>query len=100
MVATCQAAPPGDPAVTGSAKPPVDALMGQEALPRLRAAEGDRAARIFLSQMVIHHLGAVQMAQAEVDNGSNPEAVDFAGKVMEGRQAEIRVMERLLRLYE
>lgn len=43
--------------------------------------------------MIIHHKGAVEMAQTQVDDGSNPDAVDLAQTI------EIQQMRDLLAAY-
>ncbi|NKX55292.1 DUF305 domain-containing protein [Arthrobacter sp. E918] len=73
-----------------------EGMMGAEDLDRLKAARGDDAARLFLTQMTAHHEGAIQMAKEEVANGSNPEVIALAEKVIKDQQAEIDKMKDLL----
>ncbi|NKX53932.1 DUF305 domain-containing protein [Arthrobacter mobilis] len=71
-------------------------MLNQDELNRLEGAEGSDAAELFLTQMIAHHEGAVQMAGQQARNGSNPEAVALAKAIVEDQKAEIREMEDLL----
>lgn len=71
-------------------------MMTAEDMQALEAAEGAEVARLYLEQMTTHHEGAVQMAQDEVTNGQNPQAVDMARRISTDQQAEITEMEALL----
>ena len=53
-------------------------MMSGDDLTKLDAAQGTDAAKLFLSQMIAHHEGAVEMANAEVRSGKNAEAVALA----------------------
>lgn len=79
---------PGGHAMTG--------MMGEGDLKELDAAQGTAAARLFLTQMVAHHEGAVEMAEAQVRSGANPEAVRLARDIVTSQQAEISEMKDLL----
>lgn len=72
-------------------------MMSEEDLAALEDAEGTEAARLYLEQMTAHHEGAVEMAEQEVEQGQNPEAVDLAEQVIEAQVAEIEYMDTMLR---
>ncbi|MBE0010161.1 MULTISPECIES: DUF305 domain-containing protein [unclassified Arthrobacter] len=74
----------------------MDGMMDADQMADLESAEGDDAARMFLESMTEHHNGAVDMAQEEIDNGENPEAIALAETIVETQQAEIQEMEALL----
>ncbi|MCV2488422.1 DUF305 domain-containing protein [Geodermatophilus sp. YIM 151500] len=61
-------------------------------------AEADAAAfdRMWLEAMIAHHQGAVEMAEAEVADGRDREAVDLARGIAETQRAEIEEMRQLL----
>ncbi|HLR95571.1 MAG TPA: DUF305 domain-containing protein, partial [Jiangellaceae bacterium] len=59
-------------------------------------AEGTDAARLFLEQMIAHHEGAVEMAQTQVDDGSNPDAIELAQTIIDAQTTEIQQMQDLL----
>jgi uncharacterized protein (DUF305 family) len=62
----------------------------------LEQATGTEAAKLFLTGMVKHHQGAITMAQQQVANGQNPEAVALAKRIITDQQAEITTMNQLL----
>lgn len=70
--------------------------MSEEDMAALEAASGPEFDRMFLEQMVIHHRSAVEMAQTEVAEGSNPDAVAMAQEIVDSQSAEIAEMETLL----
>ncbi|UQN13976.1 DUF305 domain-containing protein [Gulosibacter sp. ACHW.36C] len=73
-----------------------DGMMSEEDLAALEAAGGAEASRLFLEQMIVHHEGAVEMAQTQVDEGSDPDAVELAQTIIDAQTAEIQEMEDLL----
>ena len=62
----------------------------------LMAASGADWDRMFLEMMIEHHEGAIEMAEVEVDQGENPDAVALAEKIISDQQAEITQMQQLL----
>lgn len=73
-----------------------DGMMSEEDMAALEAANGADASVLFLEQMIQHHEGAIAMAQTEVDNGVNADAVALAEKIINDQTAEITEMENLL----
>ncbi|WP_336713936.1 DUF305 domain-containing protein [Arthrobacter sp. USHLN218] len=71
-------------------------MMSDADLGKLKSAQGTDASRMFLEQMVEHHEGAITMAEQEAANGSDPDAVELAKKVVADQQAEIDKMKDLL----
>ncbi|MBE4717242.1 DUF305 domain-containing protein [Pseudarthrobacter sp. AB1] len=71
-------------------------MMGEGDLDELRAAEGTEAAKLFLTQMVAHHQGAVMMAQTEEAQGQNADALALSKNIITSQQAEIEEMQILL----
>lgn len=71
-------------------------MMSQADMDALDQATGKDAARLFLTGMITHHKGAITMAQEQVANGQNPEAVALAQKIITDQQAEIATMNQLL----
>lgn len=74
----------------------MEGMMTEEQMQELEAAEGTEAAEMYLTMMTAHHRGAIDMAQEEVTEGQNPQAIEMAQKVIEDQEAEIQEMERLL----
>lgn len=73
-----------------------DGMMTEEDMAALEAADGAEASRLFLEQMIVHHEGAIEMAQTEVEDGQAPEVVEMAQAVIDTQQAEIDTMQQLL----
>lgn len=73
-----------------------DGMMSAEDMANLEAANGADAARLFLEQMIVHHEGAVEMAQVAVENGEDPDVRALAQEVIDAQQIEIATMRDLL----
>ncbi|MBW0088712.1 DUF305 domain-containing protein [Pseudonocardia sp. KRD-184] len=71
-------------------------MMTPEQMSALQQASGAEFDRMFLEMMVEHHRGAVEMAQTEIEEGSDPEALALAQEIVDAQQAEISEMESLL----
>ncbi|MFD2027325.1 DUF305 domain-containing protein [Promicromonospora aerolata] len=74
----------------------MDGMMSEEDMQALEGAEGAEAGRLFLEQMIVHHQGAVEMAQTEVEDGSNAAAIEMASTIVSTQSSEIQTMEDLL----
>ncbi|WP_369053154.1 DUF305 domain-containing protein [Kineococcus terrestris] len=91
----------GEPVEAHSGMPGMDhsgmpGMMTEEQTGQLQDATGDEFDRLFLQMMIEHHTGAVQMAETELQEGSNPQARELAGSIVESQSAEIEQMEELL----
>jgi uncharacterized protein (DUF305 family) len=71
-------------------------MMGEDDMAKLEAAQGIEAAKLFLSQMIAHHEGAVMMAKTETTDGKNAEAVQLSKDIVSSQEAEIQEMKDLL----
>jgi len=71
-------------------------MMSGDDLTKLDAAQGTEAAKLFLSQMIAHHEGAVEMANAEVRSGKNAEAIRLGKDIAASQTGEIQEMKDLL----
>ncbi|PPB49554.1 DUF305 domain-containing protein [Arthrobacter pityocampae] len=74
----------------------MEGMMSEDQMSELESAEGTEASRIFLESMTAHHEGAVSMAENEIENGQDPEAIELAETIVETQNAEITEMEELL----
>lgn len=74
----------------------MDGMTSQDDMSKLSAAEGPTAAKLFLSQMIAHHEGALTMAKTEASGGKSPDAVAMAKSVVDSQGAEITEMKALL----
>lgn len=72
-------------------------MMTQRELDVLQTAQGNEADTLFLRGMIAHHKGAISMAQDELRDGVNPQAKELAASIITSQQAEIDLMEKLLR---
>lgn len=72
-----------------------DGMMSADDMAALEAADGATAGRLFLEQMVVHHEGAVEMAQAALDDASDPDVLALAQQVIDDQTAEIAEMQQL-----
>ena len=71
-------------------------MMSADDIRKLNAAQGTEAAKLFLTQMIAHHQGAIMMANIEKDGGQNPDAVDLVKNISSAQQTEIQEMPDLL----
>ncbi|MFD6897588.1 DUF305 domain-containing protein [Rhodococcus sp. NPDC060086] len=74
----------------------MEGMMSAEDMQALSDAQGTEAARLFLTQMIAHHEGAVDMAQTEIEDGQFPDAVEMARTIVDTQQQEIETMRELL----
>lgn len=74
----------------------MDGMMTDADLDDLKSAQGTEASKLFLSQMIAHHEGAVEMARSEVADGQNADAVTLAKNIVSSQEAEIKDMKELL----
>ena len=73
-----------------------DGMMGDDDLKTLDGAQGTEAAKLFLTQMIAHHEGAVMMANTEISHGKNPDAIRLSKSIVTSQEAEIQEMKALL----
>jgi uncharacterized protein (DUF305 family) len=74
----------------------MNGMMSAEDMAKLEAAQGTAAAKLFLTQMIAHHQGAVMMAKTEESGGQNPEAVALSKAIITTQENEIQEMKDLL----
>lgn len=74
----------------------MDGMTQEEAMTELGSLAGPEFDQRFLELMIEHHLGAVEMAQTELENGENPQALELAKQIIEDQRSEISEMEQLL----
>jgi uncharacterized protein (DUF305 family) len=71
-------------------------MLSEEDLAALGAATGAEFERMWLSMMIEHHAGAIDMAEVQLADGSDPEARALAEEIVDAQQDEIALMERML----
>jgi uncharacterized protein (DUF305 family) len=88
---------PGDTNMPGHGDSEVmPGMMTERELTALKEAQGVDASRMFLTQMIAHHEGAIAMAQTEIESGQFPPAVAMARQIATGQQQEIDTMKQIL----
>ncbi len=70
--------------------------MTAEDMEALESATGPEADRLFLEQMIVHHQGAIDMAETALDSGQNADVLDLANQIIADQTAEIAEIEELL----
>jgi uncharacterized protein (DUF305 family) len=71
-------------------------MMSDAEMDELMGASGTGFDRMFLTMMIKHHEGAIEMAEAEQSEGQFEDAVALARKIEADQQAEITIMRRML----
>jgi uncharacterized protein (DUF305 family) len=71
-------------------------MLTDQAIVALQNAQGVDADRQFLTGMIQHHQGAIEMAQEEIKSGQYPPAVALAHSIATSQQQQISTMQGLL----
>jgi len=85
---------PGMPNMSGA--PGMSGMMSEADMTALQNAQGVEASKLFLTQMIAHHEGAITMAQNEIKDGQYPAAVELAKAIVTTQQKEIDTMKGML----
>lgn len=70
-------------------------MLSDSEIATLSAASGVEFDRLFLSGMIAHHEGAIEMAEGILES-KNPKVRDFAAKIIKVQAKEISTMKALL----
>lgn len=73
-----------------------DGMASADEMAQFEKADGATAQKTYLEMMTKHHQGAIVMAQTEIADGQNPDAVKLATTIVATQQEEITVMKDLL----
>jgi len=76
--------------------PGMSGMMSEADMAALQNAQGVEAGKLFLTQMIAHHEGAITMAQTEIKDGKYPAAVEMARAIVIAQQKEIDTMKGML----
>jgi uncharacterized protein (DUF305 family) len=71
-------------------------MMSDQDMAALQNAQGLEASKLFLTQMITHHQGAIAMAQNEIKTGQYPPALALAHSIITSQQVEINTMQGML----
>ena len=74
----------------------MDGMMSDSQMADLEAASGEDFDTMFLEMMIEHDQGAIKMAETEISDGKNPDAIALAESIVEAQQAEIDTMQSIL----
>lgn len=72
-------------------------MMTDQQMAQLTAAKGTDFDKMFLTMMITHHKGALEMANTEKSSGANPAALALANSIVTSQAAEITTMQDLLK---
>jgi uncharacterized protein (DUF305 family) len=88
---------PSMPPMSGHGDMPgMSGMMSEKDMTALKDAQGVDASKLFLTQMIAHHEGAITMAQSEIKDGQYPPAVELARAIVTTQQQEIDTMNGIL----
>jgi len=88
---------PAMPPMSGHGDMPgMSGMMSEQDMTALKDAPGVDASKLFLTQMIAHHEGAITMAQNEIKDGQYPPAVEMAHAIVTTQQQEIDTMKGIL----
>ena len=72
-------------------------MASQEEINRLRDLPPEEADRLFLQLMIPHHEAAIPMSDAVLERTSNPPVERLANAIIDSQEAEISIMQEMLR---
>ena len=88
---------PSMPPMSGHGDMPgMSGMMSEQDMTALKDAQGVDASKLFLTQMIAHHEGAITMAHSEINDGQYPPAVEMARAIVTTQQQEIDTMNCIL----
>ena len=71
-------------------------MMSSDDMDNLANASGAEFDQMFLTMMIAHHQGAIEMAKTEQSDGQNADAIALAGQIEQAQTTEISTMQGLL----
>jgi uncharacterized protein (DUF305 family) len=87
---------PAMPPMSGHDMPGMSGMMSTADMTALTDAQGVDASKLFLTQMIAHHEGAITMAQNEIKDGQYPAALELAESIVTAQQKEIDTMKGIV----
>jgi uncharacterized protein (DUF305 family) len=76
----------------------MDGMLSDQQIQQLRDSAGITFDRLFLEGMILHHQGAIKMAQ-RVAGSSNKEVAALAAAIIDAQEKEIAFMQELIKFY-
>lgn len=71
-------------------------MVDDATMAKLKTLKGQEFNTLWLQSMIGHHEGAIDMARAEIDGGTNPDAKTLAQQIVTAQDAEITRMKKML----
>lgn len=71
-------------------------MMSDEEMGQMRGMSGDGFDQMWLSMMIRHHEGAIEMAEQHQTEGQSSEALALGKEIITAQQAEIDEMRTML----
>lgn len=87
----------GEDESMGHAGHDMPGIMSEQTMADLEQAEGAQFDRLFLTSMIAHHQGAIDMAEDEKRDGEFPGALTLADAIITTQAAEIDRMRAMLK---
>ncbi len=85
-----------DSSMEGMDHSDMSGMMSTADMSGLEGSSGPEFDQMWLTMMIEHHEGAIQMAQTEQADGANDDAVELAEKIEQTQAAEVDQLEQLL----
>lgn len=86
----------GSPATAPMNHDSMQGMVSEKDIEALRNASGPEAAKLYVTQMIAHHEGAITMAQDEISTGQYGPAIELSHAIVETQQKEIDTMKAIL----
>ena len=86
----------GSPAMAPMNHHSMQGMVSAQDIETLRNADGPAAAKLYVTQMIAHHEGAIAMAQDEIAKGQYGPAVELSHAIVDTQQHEIDTMKSML----
>lgn len=74
----------------------MNGMSQEEMMAQLDGLSGTEFDQAFLEGMIAHHQGAIEMSEAQLADGQNPEALALAEKIIADQKAEIAEIQEML----
>lgn len=81
---------------SGGGHDSMSGMMSDKQMRQLKQSEGSEFDTQWVEMMIDHHEGALDMANAELDKGTNDDAGDLADDIVSAQQDEIAEMKGML----
>ncbi|MFI5778054.1 DUF305 domain-containing protein [Nocardia sp. NPDC051570] len=86
----------GKPAPAATMGHDMPGMMSHDQMTTLQNSTGPEFDRLWMQMMIDHHRGAIDMSNAELSGGANPDAKTLAQQIITAQQAEIQQMRTML----